>query len=256
MMKVGCSSWSFHKTIEAGDLDQNSWLDVCARDLSLDGVELLDYHFTGTDDAYVKDLKVRCCNLGLSILGLAISNNFTCADAERAAQEESVSRWLDAAAILGAPAVRVFAGTGQGLAVDGMWPKCVGSLRTAASQAGERGIVLGLENHGGLSADQVIRLLDDVGSPYLRMTLDTGNFPEDDLGSIEKTAPRAVYVHAKTYGFDAAGEETRLPYERIVEILGKVGFNGYLSIEFEGEGDEMTDVTKSVALLRRCLSRG
>jgi len=235
-------------------MDQMSWLENCARRFRLDGVELLDSHFPSADDEYLLRVKKACCDLGLSIYGLAVSNNFTCADEDRGNQEEAARRWIDAAAVLGAPAIRVFAGMASGLSADGMLGKCVASLAASAAAAAERGITLGLENHGGLSADQAVRLMDDVGSPHLRMVLDTGNFPDDALGSIEKTASRAVYVHAKTYAFDGAGNETRLPYERIIEILEASGFNGYLSIEFEGDGDEIAEVGKSVDLLRRCTS--
>jgi len=55
-MKLSCSSWSFHRTFEQGKINQLEWIEKCAKDLMLDGIELLDEHFRSTEKAYLCDL--------------------------------------------------------------------------------------------------------------------------------------------------------------------------------------------------------
>ena len=75
-MKLGCSSWSYHRAFHEGRLDQAAWLRLCAEDLELDGVELLDLHFPSTDVAYLRDVKKLCADLQLTISCASVSNDF------------------------------------------------------------------------------------------------------------------------------------------------------------------------------------
>lgn len=129
----------------------------------------------------------------------------------------------------------------------------VDSVRDVTQHARAQGIVLAVENHNHdgfiRAADDVLRLLDDVSSPWLRLLLDTGNFT-DLYDSMERTADRAVFVHAKLYDVDPEQGEQRLDYGRIMAILHQVDYNGYLSIEYEGEAAEEPAVAAGVRYLR------
>ena len=114
------------------------------------------------------------------------------------------------------------------------------------------GVVLGLENHWGLgrTADGVKRIVDAVDSPWLMVTLDTGNFLEDPYDQLEMLAPQAILMQAKTYYGEGKWYTLDLDYPRIGEIMRKADYKGYISLEFEGQEDPMTAVPKSLEVLR------
>ena len=114
-------------------------------------------------------------------------------------------------------------------------------------------MVLGLENHWGLglTPEGVMKVVDAVKSPWLQVTLDTGNFLEDPYGRLEKLAPHTVLLQAKTYFGKGRWYTLDLDYKRIAGIMKKANYKGYVSLEFEGLEDPMTAVPKSLELLRK-----
>jgi L-ribulose-5-phosphate 3-epimerase len=277
-MKLACSSWSFEQVIAAGQMDQREWLRFCAQDLTLDGVELLDRHFPATDVAYLRQIKKLCADLYLTICAASVSNDFGRLEAgERQQEVERVKAWVDIAHFLGAPVLRVLAGwvpaeqrreQRRGLPGllgrllrrrDGLrrrlWAEMVSCLRECSVYAKEKGVVLGIENHDGdglvATADDVERCLRQVGSPWLRLALDTGDY--GDLPSIERTLPHAVHVHAKLYDVDEEGRDRRLEWDRIMPILVAGGYRGFLSIEYEGAEDPRAALPRAVGYLRNLM---
>lgn len=277
-MRLACSSWSFEQVISAGQMDQREWLRFCAEELALDGVELLDRHFPTTDIVYLREIKKLCADLYLTICGASASNDFGKLEPEGRQQEvERVKAWIDIAQFLGAPVLRVFAGwvpaerrREQGHGLSGLfrrllrregavrralWAEMVECLCECSAYAEEKGIVLGLENHDGnglvVTAEEVERCLREVGSPWFRLNLDTGNY--GDLASVERTLPHAVKVHAKFYDVDDEGRDRRLDWERIMPILSGGGYRGFLSIEYEGMEDPRTALPRAVGYLRKLM---
>ena len=258
-MNISCSSWSYHRTIKAGAMDQMSWLNQCA-ELGLDGVELLANHFPSLDRDYLLKLKNRCTELFLTAAMVSARGHLTVADdAARQREVEDIERFADAALFLGAPRVRFFVGSGQELAAGGkeLYDKVVQAIRQVGKIGEQRGIVMSLENHGNTTADQLMSILADVGSPHVRLTLDTGNFPPaSKVGpvtyeSIERCAPHAAIVHAKFINLGPDGGDADFDWNRIVGLLRKGGFNGFLSIEYEGpDADEIAAVRRVVSFLR------
>ena len=113
-----------------------------------------------------------------------------------------------------------------------------------------------MENHGGLTAtsDGTLALFRAVDSDWLGINLDLGNYAGDSYAEIEKTAPYAITCHAKT---EVPGPEGKVEADlaRMVDILDKAGYKGYLSIEYEAEEDAMTAVPKFAAQLRSLVDR-
>ena len=153
--------------------------------MDVDGVELTAYYFPSTDDAYLYTLKRQCYLLGLQVSAAAVGNRFTDPDpGERAAQIEYVKDWVDISVKLGAPCLRLFAGgtpEGHSEAAARQWT--IDGLKECAEYAAPRGVLLALENHGGITstADQVIDLITSVDSEWVGVNLDTGNFPSRPL---------------------------------------------------------------------------
>jgi sugar phosphate isomerase/epimerase len=83
------------------------------------------------------------------------------------------------------------------------------------------------------------------------VTLDTGNFLEQPYERLEKIAPRATHVHAKTYYGGGTWYTLDLDYDRIAAMLRRHGYRGYVSLEYEGREDAKTAVPKSLAVLRK-----
>jgi sugar phosphate isomerase/epimerase len=257
-MKLGCSSWSYHKLIVEKQVDQIEWLRICAEELELDGVELLDLHFPNLEAPYLRELKMRCVELQLTISCVSVSNDLGVAeDEKRQEQIARVRQWVNISAYFGAPVLRVFGGWLPRGEDDKSkrWSAMIAGLAECAEYAEERGVVLAIENHNGRglvgTADEVERCLREVGSPWLRLNLDTGDY--GDLASIERTLPHAVHVHAKLYDLDTDGADPRFDWQQIVRILRDGRYRGFLSVEYEGAEDPIEAVPRGVRYLRRLL---
>ncbi|HAM39329.1 MAG TPA: hypothetical protein DCP53_08070 [Elusimicrobia bacterium] len=253
-MRLGISSWSYHRTIEANKIDQIGWIEKTAKELKLDGVELLDVHFPSTDEKYLRKIKKLCTDLHLDIYLLSATTNFGKAtEIERKEEVEKLKKWIDIGYYLGVPVVRYFAGVPQGDATL-LWKEVIKLTKISVDYASEKGITLALENHHGFikTSDDVFNLFNVLNSEWLKLCLDTGNF-KDLYTSIEKTMDMASIIHAKMYGADGNGISRKLDYNKIFDILKKNNYNGYLSIEYEGESEEESTIPECVKYLRNMM---
>jgi L-ribulose-5-phosphate 3-epimerase len=132
------------------------------------------------------------------------------------------------------------------------FPWVIEACGRLATEAGKLGVLLGLENHWGLglTPEGVLRIVDAVASPWLQVTLDTGNFLEDPYERLAALAPRTILVQAKTYHGGGVWYTLDLDYPRIARIIRGAGFRGYVSLEFEGKEDPATAIPASLRLLR------
>jgi sugar phosphate isomerase/epimerase len=225
---------------------------------------------------HLKKIKKRCLERGLSIACLGVSNDFGRPDLEQEAVRKQVRQGIDVAQFLGAPLVRLFAGSLKfGENRDLVWKRAVEGLRQSAEYGEKVGVVVGLQNHNhnniAATGDDVVRLLEDVKHPWCKHVLDTGQYlgspgaagaqPEDlcqhDVyRSIAQTIPLAVFVRAKLYHLKD-GKEEWLDYERIFKILGDAKYNGFVSLVYEGWRymDAMHAVPLGVKFLRGFMAR-
>ena len=252
-MKVGSAAYSFRQYLTKGEMSLEGFLHK-AVEMDLDGVELTAYYFPSTDDDFLYTLKRQCYLLGLQISGTAVGNRFTHADAgERAKQIQHVKDWIDISVKLGAPCLRVFAGgtpEGHSEAEAHQWT--IDGLKECGEYAAPRGVFVALENHGGITstADGVIELIESVGSEWVRVNLDTGNFRQDPYGSLARIAPYSVTAHAKTEIPKEGGGKEEADFSKIINMLNEQGYKGYLSIEYEAAEDPMTAVPRFVQTLK------
>jgi len=260
-MKTSCSSWSYHRTFSAGKMDQMAWLRECAA-MGLDGVELLAPHFPSTEKDYLIELRKTCADLYLTVAMVSAGGHLTVADdAQRQKEIEGIAKWVKVAAFMGAPCVRFFCGSGPELEAGGpaLYAKVVKALKKVASLGAKHGIVMAMENHGNTTADQLLKLIGDVNHPYMKFTLDTGNFPPhsqvnpDTYSSIERCAPHAAIVHAKFFNVTEDGRDRDFDWSQIRDILARVGFRGFLSVEYEGKDPDEVAVLRRVAKFLKSL---
>jgi len=244
-----------------------------ACELELDGVEILHRQMTEESPSYLQKLKRLAFTRGLDLYNLSIHQNFVSPDEEkRQGQIDHTLHCIELAHEMGIPAIRLNSGRWgtiqsfdelmakrgvepplPGYTEDDAFRWVISSIEKCLPKAEKAGVVMALENHWGLTktADGVLRILNAIRSPWLGVTMDTGNFLEEPYAELEKLAPHAVLVHAKTYFGGGEWYTLDLDYDRIAGILRKVGYRGYISIEFEGKEDPDSGVKKSVELLRK-----
>jgi sugar phosphate isomerase/epimerase len=178
---------------------------------------------------------------GVEISGTAVGNNFSYPRSapERAEQMEYVKRWIDHSMVMGAPHIRVFAGKHpKGVSAEDAESNAIDALSEAAEYAGERGVMLGIENHDSIStADRLLRIVKAVESPWVGVNLDTGNFIGDDVyAEMEASAPYAINVQLKTE-IKVGDKRAPVDMERVIKILKDSGYAGYAVLEYEEDKD-------------------
>ena len=251
-MKLGCICGCFNRSFDAGAMDQFRFLEVCARTFRVTGAELQDIHFPETRPAYRQRLRRVAGDLGLTLIGIGVHNDFGRADTTwRQSEIVKVKQWIEVAADIGAGHVRVFAGHPEGPVAE-RWPAMILALREVADFAGAAGVRLALENEAGFtpSATEHLRIVEEVGSPALQPLLDTGNY-RDGWSSVERTAPHAAHVHAKFWQVDPAGAEPTMDYPALLAGLRRRGYAGWISFEYEAAEAEETGIPRAFAYLRR-----
>ena len=219
-------------------IDMVGFLDYCVSQ-KVDAAELTSYFFTpDAPDSYFLDLKHQAFLRGVTISGTAIGNNFTVGAGPKLEQEiEDALAWIDRASLLGAPHIRLFAGTGKQLegAPDRLEEACE-AINRCAQRAAEKGIFLGIENHGNLTGEQMLQIMARVESPWVGINLDTGNFLSDDpYADLEKCVPFAVNVQVKVSMKDPNGKTYPADMDRIADILKRGNYQGFVILEYEDE---------------------
>lgn len=272
--RIAVSTYSYWRFRDDSKLTIEQCIDLAA-EMGFDGVEILHMQMSSEDNGYLQQLKRRAFSHGLDLCGFSTHQTFLSPDpAVRQKNIDHTLNCLELAYRLGIPTVRVNTGRwGTSRSFDelmknkGIEPRLpgytdedalgwvVGSLEKCLKKAEECGVVMGLENHWGLgrTAAGVNQIVDAVKSPWLQITLDTGNFLENSYEQMDQIAPRTVFVQAKTYYGGGTWYTLDLDYERIATILRKHKYRGYISLEFEGQEDYRTAVPKSLAMLRKTL---
>ncbi|NLV91473.1 MAG: sugar phosphate isomerase/epimerase [Firmicutes bacterium] len=267
-MKICVSMWSLHREFFQGRMDVVDFIKWTGT-TAAEGVELLDV-FWKDQAREIPAVKAALAEANLTVGCYAVSNNFVTDAAARAEQVEIIRRGVDMAVEFGAPVVRVFAGDlAEDISFDDARQWIIDGLREAAAYAAEHRITLSLENHGKLAgrSDQIIGILKDVGSDYLKATVDLGNFllvDEDPAAAVTNLAPYAAHVHFKDFRPYREGDSQSyqaLSGQRFVgTIAGEGGvdlkhaltelkaasYQGWLSVEFEGLEDEKLGTIQSV----------
>ncbi|MEX0611994.1 MAG: sugar phosphate isomerase/epimerase family protein [Pirellulales bacterium] len=270
--RIAVSTYSFWQFRDVELRDVEKCIDLAAA-MGFDGVEILHRQMEREDNGYLQQLKRRAFFGGLDLCGFSTHQRFLSPnEADRKKNIEHTVRCIELAYAMGIPTIRVNTGTwgtsknfdelmkNRGIepALEGYTDEdgfawVIDSFQECLKTAEKCGVTMGLENHWGLgrTPEGVLRVVEAIDSPWLQVTLDTGNFLADPYDKLELLAPRAVLVQAKTYYGGGLWYELDLDYDRIAAMLRKHGYQGYISLEFEGKEDPRTGVPKSLALLRK-----
>ncbi len=213
-------------------------LEFCARE-NFDGIDPTGYYFPDyprvPPDSFIYDFKRRAFHLGIAITGTGVRNNFAQPDrAKRAADVQLVKDWIEVAAKLGAPVVRVFAGAESARhsrADVAEW--MAADLKVCADHGKRYGVLIGIQNHGDFlkTSDQVLEILKMVGSDWCGVVVDTGNFQTGDpYQEIGRVVPHAVNFQIKESPYGNASP-VRTDLKKLVAVIRAGGYRGYLPIE-------------------------
>ncbi|HOW71278.1 MAG TPA: sugar phosphate isomerase/epimerase family protein [Phycisphaerae bacterium] len=273
-LRIGVSTYSFwHFTdqkVEVADCIER------AAEMGFDGVEILHRQMSGESNAYLQDLKHRAFVNGLDLMGFSIHQGFVSPyPSVRKQQIEHTRHCIELAYKLGIPTMRLNTGRWgtiksfddlmankgiepilPGHTEDEAFKWVIDAIGECLPKAEECGVCMALENHWGIgrTAAGLMRIYTAVRSPWLKLLPDTGNFLDNTYEQLEMIAPHAVLVQAKTYFGAGEWYTLDIDYARVAGIFRKVGYRGYVSLEFEGKENAATGVPKSLDLLRKAFS--
>ena len=222
-------------------IDMFQFVNYCA-DRGCSGAEVTSYYFPEklTDDYLIK-LRRHAFVHGIAVSGTAIGNDFTHPPGDKLNEQIKLAKmWVDRAAVLGAPHIRIFAGSGKGVSKEEAKKMCISAIEECSDYAGTKGIFLGLENHGGIvaEADDILDIVRAVKSPWLGINLDTGNFQTDDpYADLAKCAPYAVNVQLKADIQKRGQKQEPSDLPRLAKILREANYQGYVALEYESAED-------------------
>jgi len=278
-LKPALNAYSFLELLNANAKDPSTGIDlfgVCdfAAKQDAAAVDLTGYFFPGypnaPDDSFIARIKKHTHDLGLDISGTGVRNDFVIADKEvRSAGVQLTKEWIEVAAKLGAPVVRVFAGP-QGKFKD--WKDAANnasradaegwmadSLRECAEYGKKFGVLVAVQNHGDFlsTGQEHLSLLHRVDHEWCGALVDTGKYLTDDpYADIALMTPYAVNWQIK----ETLGSSVKTPRTdmlKLVTIIRQSGYRGYLPIETLASGrkdyDPHVEAAKLLAELREAI---
>ena len=245
------------------------------------GLDCVDFHagLMGTAEGAAEAIRSALAGSPVTLGSLSMSNNFNQDDpAKFKAQVDLVKAWLGVAAQVKAPASRIFGGhiprerQGDASAAAAGKQRILDGLGQVEKEARRLGVVLALENHGGLpcSAEEQVAVIRQINSPFLRATIDVGNYmqcgQEGHVGTAI-AAPYCAYTHFKDFrklpdatiprGYKLEAcviGEGEVDLRACVAALRKADYDGVIAIEYEGAEDETTAVPRSVANMKKAVA--
>ncbi|MCC7054918.1 MAG: sugar phosphate isomerase/epimerase [Gemmatimonadaceae bacterium] len=259
--RISLAQWSFHKALFAKEMEHLDFARIARRTYGIKAIEYVNIFFKdkATDAAYLAEMNRRARDEGVYQHLIMVDGEGALGDPDAAKRAQAVDnhrKWLDAAKTLGCATIRVNAqSTGtpdeqQKLAADG--------LRRLVEVAAPMQLNVIVENHGGLSShgDWLVGVMQRVDHPRMGTLPDFGNFYDyDRYQAVTEMMPYAKAVSAKSFEFDAAGNETTIDFPRMLRIVLAARFHGWVGIEFEGERTPEPDgVRGTLALLKRLQS--
>jgi sugar phosphate isomerase/epimerase len=249
----GCCAYSYDHALRQGTMTLEDFIRK-AVELRLDGVDMTAYYLKSTDPEYLDSLRHLAYKHAVPFSGSACGVSMVQAiAAKRADSLNEIKKWVDVTDRLGASHLRIFAGPlppGATLQQGIDW--VVETMKAASEYSGRKGIMLGLEDHNGVSqnADVCLEIMHRVNSPYAGINLDVTNFiptaTQDVYAQIAACIPYATNTHIRDrFEYD----QSPVDLDRVWRLFAQAGFKGYMSAEYEGP-DSDTGVPKLVATIR------
>lgn len=262
-MRLSLAAYSMRKYLQDSkeqkkEMDLHGFVDYCYQ-LGIEGAELTSYYFPDTvNDDYLYSLKNHCHLRGITVSGGAIRNDYCQPAGEKLEADLAHTKtWVDHYAKLGAPVIRIFAGNlPKDANLDQTLTHCARTCELACQYAASKGVVLALENHGGVTAkaEGLLQIVRQVQSTHFGVNFDSGNFrstadPYEELAMI---APYAVNAQIKVEMFPN-GQKAETDLARVLSILKDAGYSGWVALEYEAAEDPREAIPRHVEKLQQLL---
>jgi sugar phosphate isomerase/epimerase len=260
-LKTSLNAFSFNAPLLDGTMTIGDMLDFCAA-AGFEAVDITGYYFKGypqpPSDEYLFQIKRNAFKLGLEISGTGVRNDFTIPDKSKREQEVAlVKNWIEVAAKIGAPVIRIFAGNqkNEGLTREEVTEWMLKDIQTCVDYGKQYGVIIGLQNHNDFiqTADQVIKIIEAINSEWLGLILDTGSYRVlDPYEEIARSIKYTVNWQIKENVF-INGAEKETDMDKLMKIIKASEYKGYLPIETLGEGDPKTKVATLFSKLEKAM---
>ena len=282
--KLSLAQWSLHKQIQAGEMSPMDFAQK-ASELGFEGIEyvsqLYENELAKGDDpvaameTMLMTLKEKSEMYKVQNVLIMVDHEGDMAvldDQERAKTVENHKKWVDAAAYLGCHSIRVNA-QGEG-SYEEVAEAAVKGLSALADYAASKGVNVLVENHGGYSSNGkwLAEVMAEVNKPNCGTLPDFGNFcltegygsinaaecdnPYDIYQGVTELMPYAKAVSAKSYDFDDEGNQPKIDYAKMVQIVKDAGYTGFIGVEYEGSNlEEVEGIKATKALLLKAASQ-
>jgi sugar phosphate isomerase/epimerase len=261
-LRVSLNAYSFNEPLTKKTMSLDDLLDFCAEN-NFDAVDLTGYYFPGypnvPEDDYIFHLKKKAHRLGLDISGTGVKNDFTNPDkGKRNDDIKLIKKWIEVAAKLGAPVIRIFAGLNipEGHNWDEVATWIVKDIKECADYGKAHGVIVAMQNHNDFikTAEQAQKIIEQVQSDWFGLVLDIGSYRTGDpYTQIEKTAKFAVNWQLKELMF-LDNREQKTDLQKIISIIKASGYRGYVPIETLGAGNPKIKVPAFLAEVRNALA--
>jgi L-ribulose-5-phosphate 3-epimerase len=253
--RTGLVAYSYRQALQSKAMTYEDLIRI-AVETGTDGIDMTVYWLPSTTDDYLLSLRRLAYRNRVEIYSIGTRVRLAQPTAElRQQQLDELKKWLDVAQHVGATHVRLFGGDKPaGATLDQAIGFAAETMKRGAELAGARGLILGIEDDGGITdfAKETIEIVKRADSPWAGMNLDIGNFrPPAVYDQIEMSIPYAVSTHMKTsIALDDGKTRGPMDLDRVFRMFAAHGYRGYMGLEYEAEGDPVSEVPRYLVRLR------
>jgi L-ribulose-5-phosphate 3-epimerase len=251
-LRSGLVAYSYRKQLESKSLNYVELIERIA-DWGIDGLDCTVYWFPDTSNEYLASLRKAAYKNGVQIYNAGVRVRLAQPTPElQTAEFENLKKWVDVADRIGASHMRVFGGPiPKGATEEQAIGWAVEVLKRGADYAGRKGIILGVEDDGGLTtaAEPTVAIVRQTASPWVGINADSGNLRVNGYSQFEMMLPYATSIHLKSEITTADGKKENADWSRLLDMIGKSHYKGYVGLEYEGDNAE-SDVPRLAAELR------
>ena len=248
LFKISLAEWSLHRELFSKKIDHLDFISLAKTEFGISAVEYVNSFFfeKAKDRKYLNKMKSRANDHNVRSLLIMCDNEGNLGDPDKNKRYKAVEnhyKWAEAAAFLGCHSIRVNARSDDKLSYDYQLDLAADGLSRLVDFCSDLKINAIVENHGGLSSNGawLSALMKKIDHPRVGTLPDFGNFMIQDnewydrYKGVEELMPFAKAVSAKSHEFDLNGNEVRTDYNKMMEIVLRAGYNGYVGIEYEGD---------------------
>ncbi len=272
--KISLAQWSLHRALTNGKMDPINFARSAKNDFGISAIEYVNqfYEDKATDEKFWMEMEQRASDLGVQSLIMMVDEKEKLGDSDSVRRKNAIEdhyKWVNAAKLLGCHSVRVNAfGDGE---PEALKTALIDGLGRLTAYAAKENVYVILENHGlhTSNAAYMVEIIKEVNNPFLGTLPDFGNWCTsaewggtaerqncdivyDPTKGLAEFLPYAKGVSAKSYEFDISGNDTVIDYPKLLQIVKDSSFDGYIGIEYEGEGkSEPNGIKATKALIEK-----